>query len=87
MSEHETDETPCTYCPTGSMRPGTTTMTLERPGVTLVVKDVPAKVCWACGEAHLREEVVDRLEDMLDAAEEAGAETLVRHYEPTKTAA
>ena len=71
----------CTYCPTGEMRPGTTTMTLERAGTTLVVKDVPAEVCWACGEAHLNEEVVDRLEEMLAAAEAAGAETAVRHFE------
>lgn len=71
----------CTYCPVGEMRPGTTTMALERPGTTLVVKEIPAEVCWACGEAHLTEDTVERLDAMLSAAEAAGAETAVRHFD------
>lgn len=73
----------CTYCPTGHFEPGTTTITLERKGTTLVVKQVPAQVCWACGEALLSEDTVDHLQDMMEQAVEAGIETAVRPYTPT----
>jgi YgiT-type zinc finger domain-containing protein len=70
----------CIYCPTGSFEPGTTTITLEREGTTLVVKQVPADVCWACGEALLDEETVDALQDMMERTVDAGIETAVRSY-------
>lgn len=77
----------CLYCSAGEYREGTTTMTLERPAdVTLVVKNVPAHVCWACGDALLDEEVSERLDAMMDAAEAAGG-TTVREYEPTQAVA
>jgi YgiT-type zinc finger domain-containing protein len=81
---------PCIYCPTGHFEPGTTTITLERKGTTLVVKQVPAQVCWACGEALLSEDTVDRLQDMMERTVEAEVETAVRPYTPEnepKTAA
>lgn len=71
---------PCIYCPTGHFESGTTTITLERSGTTLVVKQVPGKVCWACGEALLSEKTVDRLQDMIERAVEAGIDTAVRSY-------
>ena len=70
----------CIYCSTGSFEPGTTTITLEREGTTLVVKQVPADVCWACGEALLDEETVDALQDMMERTVDAGIETAVRSY-------
>jgi len=70
----------CTYCPTGSFEPGETTITLERSGTTLVVKQVPGQVCWACGEALLPEDTVDRLQEMMDRTVTAEVETAVRTY-------
>ncbi|MGH7938508.1 MAG: type II toxin-antitoxin system MqsA family antitoxin, partial [Bryobacteraceae bacterium] len=40
----------CTICKKGETAPGTATVTLERGGLTLVVKDVPAQICDNCGE-------------------------------------
>ncbi len=77
----------CTYCPVGTLEPGTTTEVFERGGVTLVVKGTPGMVCWACGESHATEETVNRLEEMLSAAEAEGAETVVRRFEKEKTPA
>ena len=62
------------------MEEGTTTDVYERGGVTLVVKEIPAMVCWACGESLVEEDVVDRLEEMLTEAERAGVESEVRRY-------
>ena len=71
----------CIYCPTGNFEPGETTMTLERNGTTLVVKQVPGQVCWACGEALLAEETVENLQEMMERAVAAEVETAVRSYE------
>lgn len=77
---------PCLYCPTGTYREGTTTMTLERAGATLVVKDVPAYVCRHCGDAIFAEDVSRWFDDAMDAAVAAGG-TTVRSFGPAKTAA
>ncbi|PSQ82505.1 MAG: hypothetical protein BRD44_07975 [Bacteroidetes bacterium QS_7_67_15] len=76
----------CPYCPVGTLKPGTTTEVYERGGVTLVVKDIPAEVCWACGEAVTTEETVGRLEEMIAETERGGMGTGVRHFEPTTSA-
>ena len=35
----------CVICKQGETRPGMTTVTVERNGLTLVIKNVPARVC------------------------------------------
>lgn len=73
--------TPCIRCGPGEYRAGQTiTVTRDRPGLTLVVKGVPASVCWACGESLMTEETTARLEEMLDEARSAGMETVIRRY-------
>ncbi|MGH6662969.1 MAG: type II toxin-antitoxin system MqsA family antitoxin, partial [Rhodospirillales bacterium] len=59
---------------------GKATVTLERDGVILVVKGVPARVCGNCGEEYVDEEAARRL---LEAAEQdlkAGIKFDVRDY-------
>lgn len=51
----------CVVCKHGETRPGSTTLTLERHGGTLVVKGVPARICDNCGEAYVEEETTRRL--------------------------
>ena len=43
------------------VKPGKTTITLERGGLTLVVKGVPAQVCPNCGEEYVDEPTATRL--------------------------
>jgi len=43
----------CVICKHGELDAGTTTVTLERDDVTLVFKDVPARVCENCGESYV----------------------------------
>ena len=78
------NRSPCPLCPTGSLREGTTTLTLERDGSTIVFKGVPAEVCNACGEAYLDEDVSEEVYEQADALIEAGAEVDVRHYSKTR---
>lgn len=70
----------CIICKQASTQPGTTTVTLERGCLTMVVKCVPARVCPNCGEAYVDETVA---EDLLNTAEQAarvGAQVEVRQY-------
>jgi YgiT-type zinc finger domain-containing protein len=57
----------CLICKHQTIRPGTTTVTLERDGLTLVVKNVPAQVCPNCGEAYVDEKTAA---DLLKTAEQ-----------------
>jgi YgiT-type zinc finger domain-containing protein len=56
----------CAICKQRETQPGTTTITLERDGVTLVYKGVPAQVCQNCGEEYVSGEVT---EDLVKRAE------------------
>ena len=75
----------CLICKQDETQDGVTTVTLERGALTLVIKDVPARVCPNCGEAYLDEAVTT---DLLRTAEEmaaAGAQVDVRRYAPMAT--
>ena len=70
----------CIICKDGNTRPGHATITLERGGVTLVVKHVPADVCDVCGEKYLAEQTVAELRQELEAAEQQGEVVQVRSF-------
>ena len=73
----------CVICKQGETRSGTSTVTLERDGTTLVVKGVPAQVCRNCGEEYVDEATTAYL---LKTAEEAacvGVQVDVRQYAVT----
>ena len=58
----------CVICKQGQTQTGKTTVTLERDGMTIIFKDVPAAVCTNCGEAYVDDTISTPL---LKAAEEA----------------
>ncbi len=70
----------CIICRHGETRPGTTTVTLERGALTLVVKQVPARVCDTCGEQYVEEEAATRLLQTVEEAASAGVLVDVRAY-------
>lgn len=70
----------CVICKHGATEPGVTTVTLERGGLTLVMKRVPARVCPNCGEAYLGEAIARRLLEDAEALANAGAVVDVRVY-------
>ncbi len=70
----------CIICKKGITRQETTTVTLERDCLTMVVKGVPAQVCPICGEAYIDEKITAKL---LKGAEERvreGAQVEIRQY-------
>ena len=72
----------CVICKQAETRPGWTTVTLERGGLTLVVKRVPARVCLNCGEAYIDEQVTAQLLRTAEASLQAHALVDIREYAP-----
>lgn len=60
----------CSACNKGTVKRGTTTATFEADGTTVVVRNVPADVCDACGEGYYDPITTERLLEL--AADAAG---------------
>ena len=70
----------CVACKSNSMREGTTTITVERGTMILVIRRVPAHVCEQCGEEYIAGEVHEQLEKLVDRAEGEGVQFAVRDF-------
>jgi len=55
-------------------------VTLERDGMTLVVKHVAARVCPNCGEEYVNEDAAARLMETVEQAARSGVQVDVREY-------
>ncbi|MGH8093730.1 MAG: type II toxin-antitoxin system MqsA family antitoxin [Chthoniobacterales bacterium] len=71
----------CPICKKGETVPGTATVTLEREGLTLVVKDVPAQICDNCGEEYVDEKAAAQLLAEAEVSARTGTEINVRHFQ------
>jgi YgiT-type zinc finger domain-containing protein len=70
----------CVICNRAETIPGTTSVLLERDHLTLVVNNVPARVCPNCGEAYADETVTASLLHQAEKMAKAGAKADVREY-------
>lgn len=70
----------CAICKTGDTRPGLATVTLQRGGTTLLIKDVPAEVCATCGEYYLDDEVARKVYGPAEDAADRHAEVEILGY-------
>jgi len=70
----------CPICKHGETKPGTATVTLERGGMAVVFRAVPAEVCDNCGEAFHDEAVTAALLRQAEQAAAAGVEVDVRRF-------
>jgi YgiT-type zinc finger domain-containing protein len=62
------------------LKAGRTTVTVERDGTTIVVRNVPAEVCETCAEDYLDAAVASSLETVLQEASRSGVQFEVREY-------
>ena len=51
----------CSICNNGTLKQGTTTVTLERGGALIIFKEAPADVCNNCGADFLSSETSNEL--------------------------
>ncbi len=70
----------CPICRQGETREATTTVTLERDGLTFVAKDVPAMVCANCGEDYVDEQTTRQILRMAEEAAASGVQVDVRAF-------
>ena len=70
----------CIICKHGHIQTGKATVTLERDGLTLVIKGVPAMVCSTCGEEYVDEDTTARLLQTAEQAAGAGVQVEIREY-------
>ena len=70
----------CAICKHGETQPGTTTITLERGGATIVIKRVPARVCRNCGEEYVDDATASRVLQTAEEAAQSGVQVDVRNY-------
>lgn len=74
------DDMKCPICRQGETRDGTVTITLERDGMTFVVKSVPALVCGNCGEEYVDEDTTAKLLRQAEEAARGGVQVDIREY-------
>jgi len=70
----------CSLCRNGTTKAGYVTVTVERGGTTVVLRDVPAAVCENCGEYYLSKDVTERVLAQGEKAVAAGAEVEIIRY-------
>jgi len=70
----------CVICKHGETKNGTTTVTFERDGLTLVVKEVPARVCSTCGEEYVDDTVAREILGIAERMAKSGAQVDIRKY-------
>jgi YgiT-type zinc finger domain-containing protein len=70
----------CVVCRQGETRPGKTTVVLQRDSATVVINDVPARVCENCGEDYVDEQVAERVLAAAEAAARPGVKVEIRDY-------
>jgi YgiT-type zinc finger domain-containing protein len=68
---------PCVVCEDGTLSVSTFTKTRTQGDTTLILKEVPALVCDACGDVTYTEAIGQRLDDLLEAAMAKDHTTLV----------
>ncbi len=57
----------CFYCK-GTMKPSTTTHVVNYNGSLIIIKNVPCEECDQCGEVEYSDEVMRRLETIVNSA-------------------
>ena len=70
----------CLICKPGQVTLGTTSFTIERNDMTLVLKGVSARVCGQCGEAYFDEATTKRIEAIAEQAEHTGIHLAFQDY-------
>ena len=70
----------CVVCKSGEVRTGTTTLTVERGKMTVVLKEIPARVCDSCGEAYFDEMTTVRIETIVEQLQRSGVEVAVQEF-------
>lgn len=70
----------CLLCKQGETKPGHVTVTLQRGGTTVILKEVPADVCENCGEYYLSEKVARQVTQRAEESVKSGVEVEILRF-------
>lgn len=70
----------CVICKKGETSPGKATITLNRNGTTVVVRNVPAEVCQNCGEEYVDNKTAADLLKNANLSTRQGSLVDIREY-------
>jgi YgiT-type zinc finger domain-containing protein len=69
----------CVICKNGATKDGKTTVTLEKEGSVIIIKDVPASICQNCGQYYLDEEISKQILNIAQETFNKGIEVEIMH--------
>lgn len=72
----------CFYCK-GDIVPSTTVYTVQIGNAVIVIKNVPCEECEQCGEIEISNEVMQKLDKIIDTAKQLMQEVAVIDYKMT----
>lgn len=70
----------CFYCKARTTVPSTTTHVVTLSSCIIIVRNVPCEECVQCGEKFFSDEVMERLENIVEQAKMVAGELLVTDY-------
>jgi YgiT-type zinc finger domain-containing protein len=70
----------CLRCKNGIPTQGKTTFTADRDGVTIIIKNVPARICNICGDEYFEAAVTAKILEQVKEAAKAGGQLNLREY-------
>ena len=73
----------CMICKHGETMDGTTSVTLEKDGATIVFQNVPALVCDNCGEKYIKGNITSALLIEAHKIVKSGVKVDIRNYQLT----
>ena len=71
----------CVICKNGVTEEGKATVTLEKKGTVIVIKEVPAHICQNCGHYYLEDEMSQKLLALAAETIKKGVEVEVMHLQ------
>lgn len=70
----------CFYCKCNTTIPSFTTHVVTYGKCVIIVRNVPCEECEQCGEKYYSDEVMEKLESIVDKAKELASEVFVTDY-------
>ena len=70
----------CVICKSGHYKDGFTTVVLTKENSTVIIKQVPAKICDQCGDYILSNEITKQILTMAEEAYSKGTEVEIRQF-------
>ncbi len=70
----------CALCKQGDTAPGVVTVTLQRNGAVIIIKDVPAEVCANCCEYYLAEDITRAVLRLANESVQKGVEVEIVRF-------